>query len=132
MNINDLVDLVQSTIKEIIQKNQHEIRNWYQSSEYIITDVNHLKELHKDDLYEAKSDWVYSHSDKYTKEVCDVLGISTDTVQYGNDYHIDLLENIGYMVRKELKIEIDLATENLISDMLVKEDVDIQPELEER
>ena len=75
MNINDLV---QSAIKKIIQENQHEIRNWYKSSEYNITGVNHLRELHKDDLHEAKGDWVFACIDKYTKEVCNVLGISTD------------------------------------------------------
>ncbi len=120
MNINDLV---QSAIKKIIQENQHEIRNWYKSSEYNITGVNHLRELHKDDLHEAKGDWVFACIDKYTKEVCNILGISTDTVQNGNDYHIDLLNNISDMVKEALDIEIDLVTELLISDMPTFEEV---------
>ncbi len=126
VNMSQVYDIFNDAVKEVVDSNRNLIRNWYKddfATDYAISGIDDLRDMDTDDLIEAEEDWVHTYIPKFTEDVCNLLGISSDTIQYGSDYHIELIEKINSMLNDRMFQVIDQITSSLVADIPYYEDI---------
>ena len=63
-------------------------------------------EFTKNDIEDAKNDWIYFHEDGFIAEVCNMLNIECETGI--NNKHDKILEEIVEIVRESLRVKLNV------------------------
>lgn len=97
-------DATEKVIKEAVF---HDWKHWYnedfESDIYVDEEMIINGELTDDDIEMSQSDFIQSIIVGYMGNVCEILGLNSDTYLNHCNYHEELLEEVYEIVKEELR-----------------------------